>query len=80
MFEHPQLQMWDEDARHDLKKTEEDIARIVKETIASLKSNTAPNERTKKQHDEIVRVLTECKGRVGGPTAPQCAWGSAAQR
>jgi formate hydrogenlyase transcriptional activator len=38
----------------------------VKETIASLKSKTEPTERTMKQHDEIVRVLAECKGRVGG--------------
>ena len=56
----------DEPVRESAPKAEDDIARIVKETIASLKSNTAPNERSKKQHDEIVRVLTECKGRVGG--------------
>jgi PAS domain S-box-containing protein len=55
----------DEPVRESAPKAD-DIARIVKETIASLKSNTAPNERSKKQHDEIVRVLTECKGRVGG--------------
>ena len=56
----------DEPVRASAPKAGDDIARIVKETIASLKSKTAPNERTKKQHDEIVRVLTECKGRVGG--------------
>jgi PAS domain S-box-containing protein len=56
----------DEPVRESAPKADDDIARIVKETIASLKSNTAPNERSKKQHDEIVRVLTECKGRVGG--------------
>ena len=56
----------DEPVRESAPKADDDIARIVKETIASLKSNTAPNERTKKQHDEIVRALTECKGRVGG--------------
>ena len=56
----------DEPVRESAPKADDDIARIVKETIASLKSNRAPNERTKKQHDEIVRVLTECKGRVGG--------------
>ena len=56
----------DEPVRESAPKADDDIARIVKETIASLKSKTAPNERTKKQHDEIVRVLTECKGRVGG--------------
>jgi transcriptional regulator of acetoin/glycerol metabolism len=37
----------------------------VEETIASLKRKSAPRERAKKQYDEIVRVLTECKGRVG---------------
>jgi len=41
---------------------ENDVARIVKETIATLR-----DEPMKKQHDEIVRVLAECKGRVGGP-------------
>jgi len=56
----------DEPVRESAPKADDDIARIVKVTIASLKSNTAPNERTKKQHDEIVRALTECKGRVGG--------------
>ncbi|MBV8673139.1 MAG: sigma 54-interacting transcriptional regulator [Acidobacteriaceae bacterium] len=56
----------DDAVRESAPKADDDIARIVKETIASLKSNTAPNERTKKQRDEIVRALTECKGRVGG--------------
>jgi formate hydrogenlyase transcriptional activator len=55
-----------EPVRESAPKTDDDVARIVKETIASLKSKTAPDERTKKRHDEIVRVLTECKGRVGG--------------
>ena len=45
---------------------EGDIARIVRETIASLKGTGAENDHSKKQHDEIVRALTECKGRVGG--------------
>ena len=45
---------------------EGDIARIVRETIASLKGTGAENDHPKKQHDEIVRALTECKGRVGG--------------
>ena len=43
-----------------------DIARIVRETIASLKGTGTENDHSKKQHDEIVRALTECKGRVGG--------------
>jgi len=47
-------------------RAEEDIARIVRETVASMKGKSTESERAKKQHDEIVRVLTECKGRVGG--------------
>jgi formate hydrogenlyase transcriptional activator len=46
--------------------TDADIARIVKETIASLKGASSKSERVKKQHDEIVRALAECKGRVAG--------------
>jgi formate hydrogenlyase transcriptional activator len=46
---------------------EQDIARIVKETISSLGNRGALNEHAQKQRDEIIRVLTECKGRVGGP-------------
>jgi PAS domain S-box-containing protein len=44
----------------------DDIARIVKETIASLKDKSPENEHAKRQQEEIMRVLTECKGRVGG--------------
>jgi formate hydrogenlyase transcriptional activator len=47
-------------------RAEDDIARIVRETVASMKGKGAESEHAKKQHDEIVRVLTECKGRVGG--------------
>jgi formate hydrogenlyase transcriptional activator len=47
-------------------RSEDDIARIVRETVASLKGKSPESEHSKKQHDEIVRVLTECKGRVGG--------------
>jgi len=45
----------------------DDIARIVKETISALNGNasTAGNH-SKKQRDQIVRALTETKGRVGG--------------
>ena len=46
--------------------TEDDIARIVRETIASLKGAGAEKDHARKQRDEIVRALTECKGRVGG--------------
>ncbi len=31
-----------------------------------MKGKSAESEHSKKQHDEIVRALTECKGRVGG--------------
>jgi formate hydrogenlyase transcriptional activator len=44
----------------------EDIARILKQTLASLIHRGPENEHAKRQHEEIVRVLTECKGRVGG--------------
>jgi PAS domain S-box-containing protein len=57
----------DESVREFPRNGEHDIARIVKETIASLKEKNPEAEHTKRQHDEIVRVLTECKGRVGGP-------------
>jgi formate hydrogenlyase transcriptional activator len=45
----------------------EDIARIVKETIAALNGRrTVLDEYSQKQREEIVRALTETKGRVGG--------------
>ena len=45
----------------------EEIARIVKETIIALDGKKRlPNERAEKQRDEIVRALTETKGRVAG--------------
>jgi formate hydrogenlyase transcriptional activator len=56
---------------------QQDVARIVKETICALNSRVNPNGRTersyagentqkRKQREEIVRALTESKGRVGG--------------
>src|ERR1700723_1350506 len=46
---------------------QEDIARIVKETLHVLNGNkTAAEERAQKQREEIVRALGESKGRVGG--------------
>jgi formate hydrogenlyase transcriptional activator len=56
----------DEPTRATASKSEDDIARIVRETVASMKSKSTNSDHTRKQHDEIVRVLTECKGRVGG--------------
>jgi formate hydrogenlyase transcriptional activator len=47
-------------------QTDHDIARIVQETIASMRGKGAESDHARRQRDEIVRVLTECKGRVGG--------------
>jgi formate hydrogenlyase transcriptional activator len=45
----------------------DDIARIVKETISALNGKKdRADEFAKKQREEIVRALTESKGRVGG--------------
>jgi len=57
---------FDEPAPTSAPGSEEDIARIVRVTIASMKGKSADGEHAKKQHDEIIRVLAECKGRVGG--------------
>jgi formate hydrogenlyase transcriptional activator len=46
---------------------QQDIAQIVKETLHALNGNkTGADDRTQKQSEEIVRVLAETKGRVGG--------------
>src|SRR5437899_7706414 len=46
---------------------QEDIARIVKETInAALSGKRPTDEYAQKQREEIVRALTESNGRVGG--------------
>src|SRR5208337_4449103 len=50
----------DEPVRASASRSEVDIARIVRETVASMKGKSAESEHSKKQHDEIVRVLTEC--------------------
>jgi len=57
---------WDEPVQVSTSRSEEDIARIVRETLASMKGKSAESEQARKQHDEIVRLLTECKGQVGG--------------
>ena len=45
----------------------DDIARIVKETISALNGNGGTaGDHSKKQREQIVRALTEAKGRVGG--------------
>src|SRR6266404_5275200 len=46
---------------------QEDIARIVKETLHALNGNkSASDERAERQREEILRALAESKGRVGG--------------
>jgi formate hydrogenlyase transcriptional activator len=46
---------------------QQDITRIVKETIDALSANkSAANEHARRQREEIVRALIESKGRVGG--------------
>jgi formate hydrogenlyase transcriptional activator len=46
---------------------QEDISQIVKETLNALNGNkSGTNERARRQRDELVRVLTETRGRVGG--------------
>jgi formate hydrogenlyase transcriptional activator len=46
---------------------QEDIARIVKETLSALNvTKGSADERAQKQREEIVRALTQSKGRVGG--------------
>jgi formate hydrogenlyase transcriptional activator len=46
---------------------QQDIARIVQETLHALnRNNTGADDRTHKQREEIVRALAETKGRVGG--------------
>ena len=46
---------------------QEEVSRIVKETLNALNGNkTGENERARRQREELVRVLTETRGRVGG--------------
>jgi formate hydrogenlyase transcriptional activator len=46
---------------------QQDIARIVKETLHALNGNkTDADDRTQKQREQIVRALAETRGRVGG--------------
>jgi formate hydrogenlyase transcriptional activator len=58
----------DESKRDEPQGNQEDISRIVEETIKALSGkDRVSDRRAKKQRDEIVRALTESKGRVGGP-------------
>ena len=55
---------------------EEEIVRIVKDTISSLRGKRALDEHASKQRDEIIRVLIECKGQVGGPAGAAVLMGT----
>jgi formate hydrogenlyase transcriptional activator len=57
----------DEPARAAVPQAQDDIARIVKETINALDGKkSVTDDYAKQQREEIVRALTESKGRVGG--------------
>jgi formate hydrogenlyase transcriptional activator len=57
----------DEPAHAPAPQGQEDIARIVKETINALgDKKSVADDYDKQQREEIVRALTESKGRVGG--------------
>ena len=46
---------------------DDEVARIVKETLHALDSRkSVDDEHAQRQREEIVRALTECKGRVAG--------------
>jgi formate hydrogenlyase transcriptional activator len=55
-----------EPAHASARRGDEEIARIVKETVSSLSGKRDMEEHLRKQRDEIVQALIECKGRVGG--------------
>jgi len=55
-----------ESAQTPAPRSEDEIARIVKETVSSLSGKRDVDEHVRKQREEIIRVLTECKGRVAG--------------
>jgi formate hydrogenlyase transcriptional activator len=66
----------DEHKRDEPQGNQGDISRIVEETIKALSAkNRVSDGRAKKQHDEIVRALTESKGRVGGPSGAAARMG-----
>ncbi len=46
---------------------QENIAQIVRETVAELSGDRMRDEHGRRQREEILRALTDCKGRVGGP-------------
>jgi formate hydrogenlyase transcriptional activator len=49
------------------RQAQDDIARIVRETISALNGKKVrADEPARKQREEIIHALTESKGRVGG--------------
>jgi transcriptional regulator with GAF, ATPase, and Fis domain len=66
----------DESKRDGRRGNQEDVARIVEETIKALSSkNRVTDHRAQTQRDEIVHALTESKGRVGGPNGAAARMG-----
>jgi formate hydrogenlyase transcriptional activator len=66
----------DEYKRDGPQGNQEDISRIVEETIKALSGKgRVADDRAKKQRDEIVRALTESGGRVGGPNGAAARMG-----
>lgn len=43
-----------------------EIAQIVRETVAELNGNHVRDEHAQQEREQIIRILTECKGRVSG--------------
>src|SRR5712672_2987873 len=57
----------DAQPEHQTPESQPDIARIVKETLHALNGNkNTADEHARNQREEIVRALSESKGRVGG--------------
>ena len=56
----------DEPLQASARNAEDNVARIVKETTASLNGMSAKSERAKKQYNGIVHALSECKEQVAG--------------
>jgi formate hydrogenlyase transcriptional activator len=48
-------------------REDEEIARIIKATVSSLSGKRDMDEYVKRQREDIMHMLAECKGRIGGP-------------
>src|SRR5258707_3625721 len=53
----------------------EGLARFLKRAVDALRQNKSVDDYAKKQQEEIVRALTESKGRVGGATGAAARMG-----